>query len=323
MKKENKRGISLIVLVITILVMIILAAAVIITLNNANIINKANQAASDTDKATEKEAFQLVVTASLTTNGVVDFTYLDSHLPTGVTGTNGTYTGTYLDYTVANTGKVTVKEKSSGAQSGFSFPYVFNGDTTGLTNLGDAMYKLSSTPITMNQDKVYRLIWTNTNSTTETYYAGNGEAAGLPEGMWGVAGYFLVLANDFNAEGVTMGKGIYVRLNSEDGTVSRIDEITPSKTFTWDGNTTGLETKVISSTTLYKVSSEYISSSANNDFLAYFNDEHGDTCDSRDNTDMTTTETGYYTIDGQGGFLIDTTGTYFTSNMRKLQVVSK
>ncbi len=38
-----KRGISLIVLVITIIVMIILAASVVITLSNTNIINKANQ----------------------------------------------------------------------------------------------------------------------------------------------------------------------------------------------------------------------------------------------------------------------------------------
>ena len=41
---QKKRGISLIVLVITIIVMIILAASVVITLSNTGIINKANQA---------------------------------------------------------------------------------------------------------------------------------------------------------------------------------------------------------------------------------------------------------------------------------------
>jgi len=40
---KNKRGISLIVLVITIIIMIILAAAVVITLSNTNIINRANE----------------------------------------------------------------------------------------------------------------------------------------------------------------------------------------------------------------------------------------------------------------------------------------
>ena len=44
-----KKGISLIVLVITIIVMIILAATVIISLNNTSIIDKANQAVNDTN----------------------------------------------------------------------------------------------------------------------------------------------------------------------------------------------------------------------------------------------------------------------------------
>jgi len=49
--KNNKYGISLIVLVITIIVIIILAASIILTLNNNNPINEANDAryASDLD----------------------------------------------------------------------------------------------------------------------------------------------------------------------------------------------------------------------------------------------------------------------------------
>ena len=47
--KEQKKGISLIVLVITIIVMLILASAVIITLSNSNIINKAKEAVNKTD----------------------------------------------------------------------------------------------------------------------------------------------------------------------------------------------------------------------------------------------------------------------------------
>ena len=47
--KEQKKGISLIVLVITIIVMIILASAIIISLSNSNIITKAKEAVLKTD----------------------------------------------------------------------------------------------------------------------------------------------------------------------------------------------------------------------------------------------------------------------------------
>ena len=56
---QKKKGISLIVLVITIIVMIILAGAIIITLNNSGIISKANEAVNKTDEATVKEIAQL------------------------------------------------------------------------------------------------------------------------------------------------------------------------------------------------------------------------------------------------------------------------
>jgi len=56
---QKKKGISLIVLVITIIVMIILAGAIILSLNNAGIIEKANQAVKDTDEATVKEIAQM------------------------------------------------------------------------------------------------------------------------------------------------------------------------------------------------------------------------------------------------------------------------
>lgn len=49
--KNNKKGISLIVLVITIIVMIILAASVVITLSNSNIINRATDATKKTSVA--------------------------------------------------------------------------------------------------------------------------------------------------------------------------------------------------------------------------------------------------------------------------------
>ena len=55
-----KKGISLIVLVITIIVMIILATSVMLTLNNTEIINRANEA---TKISSIKEVEQLVAAA--------------------------------------------------------------------------------------------------------------------------------------------------------------------------------------------------------------------------------------------------------------------
>jgi len=56
---QRKKGISLIVLVITIIVMIVLAGAIILSLNNSGVIGKANQAVKNTDEATLKELVQM------------------------------------------------------------------------------------------------------------------------------------------------------------------------------------------------------------------------------------------------------------------------
>ena len=58
--KKNKKGISLIVLVITIIVMIILAAAIIISISNSGIVNRANEAV---EKTTEAQLKQLATVA--------------------------------------------------------------------------------------------------------------------------------------------------------------------------------------------------------------------------------------------------------------------
>jgi len=56
---NNKKGISLIVLVITIIVMIILAAAIILSLNGSNIIGKANEAKTKSDIANARYVVSL------------------------------------------------------------------------------------------------------------------------------------------------------------------------------------------------------------------------------------------------------------------------
>lgn len=57
--KANKKGISLIVLIITIVVIIILAAAIILNLSNTNLIENANNAVSENDKAEIQSAVTL------------------------------------------------------------------------------------------------------------------------------------------------------------------------------------------------------------------------------------------------------------------------
>ena len=59
MSIKQKKGISLIVLVITIIVMIILATAIILSLNGSGIIGKAREAKIASDNATKEEAVSL------------------------------------------------------------------------------------------------------------------------------------------------------------------------------------------------------------------------------------------------------------------------
>ena len=83
----NKKGISLIVLVITIIVMIIIAAGIVITLSNTNVINRASQAVDLTNESSVQDFAALAwadaymdnkrgqdlidtVTATLTTNNI-------------------------------------------------------------------------------------------------------------------------------------------------------------------------------------------------------------------------------------------------------------
>ena len=59
--KENKRGISLITLVITIIVIIILAAAVILSLNNNNPVGSASKAVREQDRANVQDKVNTVL----------------------------------------------------------------------------------------------------------------------------------------------------------------------------------------------------------------------------------------------------------------------
>ncbi len=68
---KKAKGISLIVLVITIIVMIIVAGAIILSLNNGNVIAKAKEAKAKSDTAVLKEKWQTAYSEALISTGGV------------------------------------------------------------------------------------------------------------------------------------------------------------------------------------------------------------------------------------------------------------
>ena len=80
-----KKGISLIVLVITIIVMIIIAGAIIISLNSSNVINKSNEAVLKTDVATINDKLTLAYVDLRADNPTVDTYAADTKFEVGNT----------------------------------------------------------------------------------------------------------------------------------------------------------------------------------------------------------------------------------------------
>lgn len=68
----NKKGISLIVLVITIIVMIIIAGAIILSLNNTNVTARANLATLVSDRANYQSLFATKIADKMDDKGQVD-----------------------------------------------------------------------------------------------------------------------------------------------------------------------------------------------------------------------------------------------------------
>jgi len=88
----NKRlkGISLIVLVITIIIMIVLAGAIILSLNSSNIIGKASEAKTKVDMATVKEQIEFAKGEALLNESPADFSKINKgNLPIEINGTTG------------------------------------------------------------------------------------------------------------------------------------------------------------------------------------------------------------------------------------------
>ncbi len=101
----QKKGISLIVLVITIIVMIILAATVVITLSNTGIIDRANEAVDKTDKQ-QVQNLAALAWAEAYTEGIRDPFMLEMEVKEALRE-QGVNVNDY-DLTVDNTG-ITMK----------------------------------------------------------------------------------------------------------------------------------------------------------------------------------------------------------------------
>ena len=133
---RNKKGISLIVLVITIIVMIILAAAVVISLNNTGVINKASHAVELTNEKQVQDMAALVwaecyldpdkrenietsVKAELEKQGITEDKWNITVTNTGVTVTNKNPNETPADFVyVYSNGSWSEKLTGDGATQG-------------------------------------------------------------------------------------------------------------------------------------------------------------------------------------------------------------
>lgn len=123
---ENKKGISLIVLIITIIVMIILAGAIILALSSNGIIGKANDATEKSNMQTEKERLAYIISNILVKQKEVEIEISDlqNELKDATVSEEGEniivqFNNSKMKYVVDKSGKITEKKakgnwKSSG-----------------------------------------------------------------------------------------------------------------------------------------------------------------------------------------------------------------
>ncbi len=148
----QKKGISLIVLVITIIVMIILAASVVISMSNNGIIDKAGQAVTMTDEKQVQDLASLIWAEAYlheTRTDTIENVVKDKLEEQGVTDTN-------WDIQVSNTG-VTVTSKLNGSTED-EYGYL-----SGTWKFNDV---LNPTNTNISENIVYRA---NIGGTVEEY----------------------------------------------------------------------------------------------------------------------------------------------------------
>lgn len=89
----NKKGISLIVLVITIIVMIVIAGAIILNINSSNVTAKANLATLLSDRSNYQSTLAVKIAENVGEDGSVDYTKITDTAIFGTKAevTNGTW----------------------------------------------------------------------------------------------------------------------------------------------------------------------------------------------------------------------------------------
>ena len=120
MSKENlkNRGITLIALIITIIVMLILTGVTLsITLGDNGLVNKAKEAAEETQVAMDRELLLSAVVGAMGNDGKVNLSAIV--LPEGFTGSNGTYTSKSGNtFTVSENGEIVyIGNSNSGVEN--------------------------------------------------------------------------------------------------------------------------------------------------------------------------------------------------------------
>ena len=109
----SQNGITLIALIITIIVMLILVGVTINVALNGGLFTKASQASKQMQVEADRETLLSAVVAAIGYDGKVDLA--DIELPTGWTGSNGTYTSPKGNtFTVTEDGKITGGSSSGG-----------------------------------------------------------------------------------------------------------------------------------------------------------------------------------------------------------------
>ena len=104
---KNEKGITMIVLIITIVIMLILLGVSVTTALNGGLINTTQEAADTTKIRQDLEQLQTAVILAIGNDGRVNFTKLETSLPDGFIEKNGVYiSGSGNRFTIDNSGNV-------------------------------------------------------------------------------------------------------------------------------------------------------------------------------------------------------------------------
>jgi len=265
---QKKRGISLIVLVITIIVMIILAAAIILSLNNAGIIGNANKAVDETNIANVKSAADLVYADYLIT-GIGDKTEED--LGTEITQkliNNNTIKGNdyYIkvfegETYVIKEGSLADKYYDKTLKIGDYVDYDASVEEKVFITCGDDDRYCAETEVSIkaNSDIEWRVLGIEGNrllltssSTISVEETGNLGSRGTNNGQLGLYGPedYLKLEEKINEACSIYGKGKYA-LSSRSITVEDVDRITQYKKENYIGG--GLGSAPSESNVVFKI----------------------------------------------------------------------